>query len=212
MTVCVFDPQTNYCIVDNVAMRSGVYSNKMKKIYQVAAGDYIFTIMTAGSATAIAFALPHIVEELKGGDIDAVSLQQQYKTLVEDTLSSPFQITVVEYNRITHRRKCFCYDSTFVAYEITWAPYELVIVANLEIEVALQALYALYAWEVVKGGVPLNTVCKMIGRLVGIHSVYPANNELTAVKITEFEEEHVYVDHRKRIRDFDKIDQPVCDP
>lgn len=209
MTVCVFDPQTNYCIVDNVAMRSGVYSNKMKKIYQVAAGDYIFTIMTAGSATAIAFALPHIVEELKGGDIDAVSLQQQYKALVDDTLSSPFQITVVEYHIQTRNRKCFCYDSTFVPYEITWAPYELVIAANLEIEVALQALYA---WEVVKGNVPLSTVCKMIGRLVGIHSVYPANNELTAVKITEFDEGHIYVDHRKRIRDFDEINQPVCDP
>lgn len=203
MTVCVFDPQTNYCIVDNVAMRSGVYSNKMKKIYQVAAGDYIFTIMTAGSATAIAFALPHIVEELKGGGIDAVSLQQQYKALVDDTLSSPFQITVVEYNIQTRNRKCFCYDSTFVSYEITWAPYELVIAANLEIEVALQALYA---WEVVKGGVPLNTVCKMIGRLVGIHSVYPANNELTAVKITEFDEGRIYVDHRKRISGIDEID------
>lgn len=209
MTVCVFDPQTNYCIVDNVAMRSGVYSNKMKKIYQVAAGDYIFTIMTAGSATAIAFALPHIVEELKGGDIDAVSLQQQYKALVDDTLSSPFQITVVEYNRQTRNRKCFCYDSTFVSYEITWEPYELVIAANLEVEVALQALYA---WEVVKGDVPLSTVCKMIGRLVGIHSVYPANNELTAVKITGFDEGHIYVDHRKRISDIDEIDQPLCDP
>lgn len=196
MTVCVFDPQTNYCTVDNVAMRGGVYSNKMRKIFQVEKGEYIFTIMTAGSATAISFALPHIVKELKGEEIDAARLQQQYEAIVQDTATSPFQITVVEYNKQTCTKKCVCYDSTFVPYEIVWGAHELVIAANLEIEVALQALYK---WEIGKGNVALYQVKKMIEFLAGIHSVYPSNNKLISLTITEFDKRYEYVDHRQRI-------------
>lgn len=190
MSVCVFDPTTGNCFVDKVTMRGSVYSNGMRKLYQLAHNDRIYTLMCAGLSEAVSYALPVVAQSIITGKLDPVEHRKKFTEAIGDLQENQFCINVVEYDPATRSARYFTYSASFVPYEITWFDNELVICANPEIELALQMVYK---WERFKHrSVSEGEIAQMIFNLRGHHVLGCVFDDVIVADVRKVSPEYAY--------------------